>query len=335
MPLVTIIIPAYNVEKYIDECLESAIQQTYYNIEIIIVDDGSTDGTSEICDYWGKKDNRITVIHKQNEGLGMARNSGLLVAHGVYIEFLDSDDFLDAETVNVLVNEMERNTVDAVFCNYIRFNASFQKMGKPREYKTVLTRKEIKAVCLDMVGSLPEDQHDFNFEMSSCMALYKASVVRENRLLFPSEREYISEDLIFNIHYLMCSKGFTVIPDYLYHYRCNEASLTKRYSTDRFLKCLSMHQYLWSLLVKFDCTDSLELRLDRYLLSMVRVCICQIAKSDVPQKIKAISAIINNVDVRKVISRYPYWKNPIKQRIFNFFIDKKKSIVLYVLGRCK
>ena len=97
MDLITVIIPVYNVEKYLKECLESIINQTYKNLEIILIDDGSTDASGEICDEYSKRDNRIRVVHKANGGLSSARNLGLDIANGEYVTFIDSDDYIDLE----------------------------------------------------------------------------------------------------------------------------------------------------------------------------------------------------------------------------------------------
>ena len=99
--LISIIIPIYNVEKYLPDCLNSVISQTYSNIEIILVDDGSPDGCAKICDYYAKKDNRIKVIHQKNGGLSNARNSGIKIATGKYITFVDSDDYIDKQALYV------------------------------------------------------------------------------------------------------------------------------------------------------------------------------------------------------------------------------------------
>lgn len=100
--LISLIVPIYNVEKYLDKCIDTIINQTYSNIEIILVDDGSTDASGEICDKWKKKDNRITVIHKLNGGLSSARNAGIDIATGKYIGFIDSDDYIDLEMIETM-----------------------------------------------------------------------------------------------------------------------------------------------------------------------------------------------------------------------------------------
>ena len=98
-PIVTVIIPVYNVEKFLDRCVQSVVNQTYKNLEIILVDDGSPDNCPAMCDEWSRKDSRIKVVHKRNAGLGMARNTGIENANGKYIFFFDSDDYVDESIV--------------------------------------------------------------------------------------------------------------------------------------------------------------------------------------------------------------------------------------------
>ena len=116
--LVSVIIPVYNVEKYLDRCVESVVNQTYGNLEIILVDDGSPDGCPGKCDEWAKKDDRIKVIHKQNEGLGMARNTGIENATGEYIWFVDGDDAIDSNSINVLLSNIYKTHCDAYIINF-------------------------------------------------------------------------------------------------------------------------------------------------------------------------------------------------------------------------
>ena len=114
--LISVIIPAYNVEKYITRCMESLINQTYTNLEIILVDDGSTDNTSQICDKYAQKDDRIKVIHKQNGGQSEARNQALDIATGKYITFLDSDDYLSEDYIEYMYKLLKNNNADISVC---------------------------------------------------------------------------------------------------------------------------------------------------------------------------------------------------------------------------
>lgn len=121
MKKISIVVPVYNVENYIEECINSIINQTYKNLEIILVDDGSTDSSGKICDKFAKNDDRIKVIHKKNEGLGKTRNVGILESTGDYLFFVDSDDFIDLNTIEKLYNRSNNGTMDLVICDYYKY----------------------------------------------------------------------------------------------------------------------------------------------------------------------------------------------------------------------
>ncbi|MSS20121.1 glycosyltransferase family 2 protein [Pseudoramibacter porci] len=119
-PLITVIVPVYNVEKYLNDCVQSIVSQTYRNLEIILVDDGSPDNCGKICDNLAKEDSRIKVIHKKNGGLSDARNAGINIATGKYITFIDSDDFIFADMIKSFVNCAEENHADLVSAQHVR-----------------------------------------------------------------------------------------------------------------------------------------------------------------------------------------------------------------------
>lgn len=120
--LVSVIIPVYNVERFLIKCVESVLNQTYRNLDIILVDDGSTDSSGKICDELGNCDERVTVIHKQNGGLSDARNAGLNIARGIYYAFVDSDDYLSLDMLEIMVNSARRNSCEIAVCNIVRFS---------------------------------------------------------------------------------------------------------------------------------------------------------------------------------------------------------------------
>lgn len=119
----SVIVPIYNVEEYLDECIKSIVNQTYKNLEIILVDDGSPDHCPELCDIWAEKDSRIKVIHKENGGASSARNAGLDAASGKFIAFVDGDDYLDADMYEIMLNQMREYNADMAQCGIVRENA--------------------------------------------------------------------------------------------------------------------------------------------------------------------------------------------------------------------
>ena len=155
--LVSCIVPVYNVEKYLNQCIESIVSQTYKNIEIRLINDGSTDTSPEICDRWEKKDERIIVIHKKNGGLSSARNEGLNQRKGEWIVFIDSDDYVHPQFIEILLEEVKNNKVLMACCNYksgkldndILSEKCYEKEG--RKVKLPIEQKSFYNISNDMV----------------------------------------------------------------------------------------------------------------------------------------------------------------------------------------
>lgn len=241
---VSVIVPIYNVEQYLQDCVESLINQTYRNIEIILVDDGSTDKSGEICDELAKKDQRIQVIHKPNGRTASARNAGISVAEGEYLLFIDPDDWFDLQTVEKLVKEIERTDADVLRFNYIREygdysqeNGNFlleNKVYQGEEYNNFVRQN------VGLVGSELGHIENFNFCASVCFGCYRKSVIVENELQFTDIKELGSfSDGLFNLQYLLKASSFFYLNEHLYHYRKNNVgSYTNRTKKDLFDKNL-------------------------------------------------------------------------------------------------
>lgn len=148
MDKISVIIPVYDVQDYLADCLESVINQTYTNLEIILVDDGSTDKSGVICDEYSKKDGRIKVVHKSNGGLSSARNSGLNVFSGEYFSFVDSDDVIDEKYIQTLYENAKRENCSLSVCSYLRFNDVIEREESKNEY-SIFTGKECFQKILD------------------------------------------------------------------------------------------------------------------------------------------------------------------------------------------
>ncbi len=213
--LITVIIPVYKVEKYLDKCVQSVVEQTYKNLEIILVDDGSPDGCPAKCDEWAKKDSRIKVIHKKNEGVAIARNVGVDEAKGEYIAFVDSDDYIDATMYEKLLNKAKEEDADMTLCRFLEVDEN----GKTRKFNEVnLTKcnstnivnlyvnfktwEEGDTLCLEAISG------------SVCRTLYKKSFVGEKRF----EGLAYAEDYCFNLSLFIKKPKIAVVDEYLYYY---------------------------------------------------------------------------------------------------------------------
>lgn len=216
MDKISIIIPVYNVEKYLENCLEKVLNQTYKNLEIILVDDGSKDNSGKLCDEYAKMDSRIKVIHQKNGGLSMARNSGLDIATGKYIMFVDSDDYYELNSCELLYNEIKEKDADLVIGNYIHTKSNGEKWEKPLFDKELY--KNFKLSIKDYKKSF--------FVMNSVVwnKIFKREFIEKYHLRFVSGA--VAEDAIFSTFcYVHTDKAY-FINDIVYNYRQNDSNST-------------------------------------------------------------------------------------------------------------
>lgn len=177
-PIVSIIVPVYNVEKYIDRCVHSLLSQTLENIEIILVDDGSSDNCPQICDNYANKDNRIKVIHKTNAGLGYARNSGLEVAKGKYVAFVDSDDFVSSNMYNELIMLADKYNLDTVFCGYNYYNKDDDISRKVEsEQLSIIKNDNAGVTMIEKMLSSDNKKNIVDFDMCVWRAIYSRKII--------------------------------------------------------------------------------------------------------------------------------------------------------------
>lgn len=223
--LVSIIVPVYNAEKFLDRCIESILTQSYKNIEVILVNDGSTDKSSEICDFYSSSDKRIKVIHQNNLGPSVARNKGINNANGKYIQFVDSDDYIEYNMTELLVNEMRKN-IDLVLCGYR--NVYKDDKGKLiiKNSNTYKNNNISKNAFLNMFGKLFKDYY-INYIWNK---LYITDIIRKNNIYFDSKIGW-GEDLIFNLSYFNHCNKFSIIENLLYNYvQYNYDSITSNFN---------------------------------------------------------------------------------------------------------
>lgn len=228
-PKVTVVIPVYNVEKYIKRCVDTVVSQSYNNLEILLVDDGSTDNSSAICDALAKEDDRISVIHKQNFGLGMARNTGIENATGEYIFFFDSDDYVDLEVIEKCVKSAQANGSEVVIFGQVEaFEDGTVKNVELNVQKTVFKDTEITDRLLPAMFT-----YDMGFGASCCMKMFSLEVIKRENVRFKSEREIISEDAFFVLEYFNKIKAASIVSENLYYYYKRSGSLTTSFRKDR------------------------------------------------------------------------------------------------------
>lgn len=223
--VISIIIPVYNVKFYLKECLNSIINQSYKNLEIILVDDGSTDGSEKICDEYAAKDKRIVVIHKENGGVSDARNKGLDICTGDYISFVDSDDWLELDAYERILNVAKKTKADIVVCGYI---LEFKNGKINYSLDNKMIRENLKI--------LDELFYDKNFPNAVWGKLYKKEIFRN--LKFPSGKIY--EDMLIKYDILKETDKIVILDNLLYHYRQRESSIMnikRKTFNERIIAC--------------------------------------------------------------------------------------------------
>ena len=222
-PLITIIVPVYNVKQYLSQCLDSVIGQTYRNLEIIVVDDGSTDGSSVICDDYKGKNNQIKVIHKNNGGLSDARNEGIKLATGEYITFVDSDDVLSDCYVNDILSGMVSKKVDVGIADYIRFydTDKLQRSGVSTDNDTRNVNITYFSAIECLKKTYKSDIHGLGF--MACGKIYKKELFINNNIMYPVGK--VHEDIYTIYKLLYFARGIYFIDKPLYYYRVRGNSI--------------------------------------------------------------------------------------------------------------
>lgn len=225
---VTVVVPVYNAEKYLNECVESIRNQTYKNLEIILVDDGAKDSSPQLCDILQKKDDRIRVIHKENEGAGKSRNRGIEAATGEYIVFVDSDDYIKPDLVKKCMDAIAGNDAAMVMYGVQHIGKTGKVIGEKVPYsdKYVFEKKEVQEVLLPEIV-FSENKKVRNLETPASMAnFYSLGVIKKIGWKFESEREYISEDFYSILNLYRYIDKLVVLNEALYCYRHGHESLS-------------------------------------------------------------------------------------------------------------
>ena len=238
-PLVSVIVPVYNVEKTLARCLESICGQSYQNLEIIVVNDGSPDGSLAICEQFRAKDPRVTVVDKENEGVSRTRNAGMCAAHGKNLQFVDSDDYIEPTFTARMVEAAEKNYADLVIAPYwMVIPPDSSKSGQRTEkllmqlgVQTGTAEPEVNVYSFLPAGNYGQKafMQEYMKKPSSfyfnivCNKLYRRSLLMNAGLWFT--REIYNEDQLFNVRYFRLAKAYTALADPGYYYIQNPQSL--------------------------------------------------------------------------------------------------------------
>lgn len=265
---ISIIVPVYNVAPYLRQCMDSVINQTYRNIEIICIDDGSTDGSEKIIDEYAKIDSRIKVLHTINSGVSSARNTAISQASGEYLLFVDGDDWIDTSTCEKTLSQMINKSADLVMWPYVR---EFPDHSSTKEIffgEQIFDEVGCRKLQRRMVGLCGEELvHPENADALSTVwgKLYRRSIIENNHIEFADlTRIGTYEDGLFNMYYLAYTKRAAYIADFFSHYRKN-FGMTSKHRSDLPVQWKNlfedMRRYIESNGPESDFVDALNNRI--------------------------------------------------------------------------
>ena len=312
--LISVIVPVYNTEKFLHRCVDSILNQTYKNIEIILIDDGSTDASGSICDEYAKIDSRIKVIHKENEGVSRARNLALEIAKGEYIGFVDSDDSIEPDMYEILYDNILHYGAEISLCNQKRINGNFAENESSIDKITVFNRNEaIKELSLERA-----------FSGGLCNKMIKKSVLDKVRF---AEDIYFAEDKLFLMQFLLiCNKVvFDPAPKYNYFIRENSAC-TSTFSEKTFT-FFEAHKRIFYLLAETGEAELIEYAHTTILLSNA-ILLCIMSGDKAAQK-KFGKMIKKSMRANFSLSRLKFLSTVYKIGVIVSIINPKIFFGLY------
>ena len=266
--LISVIIPIYNVDQYLDHCIRSVANQTYNNLEIILVDDGSSDRSGTICDEWSEKDSRIRVIHQENRGVSAARNTGMEISCGDYIGFIDSDDWCEETMYEELQKSISENTSDIALCGFCDYPTG---MARPIKRGVVPHEK-----CSNIEAIIPILESGGYF-VSIWNKLYRRnSIIKDGKIIQMDTELQFGEDETWLYEVLANSKSVSFVPKPLYNWRPREGSVTRdSIITDQHMSLLKAKKRILNLAMDFNPMENYikaGIYNDCYLLKILAYC---------------------------------------------------------------
>lgn len=333
LPMISIIIPIYNSEQYLNRCIDSILDQTYHNLEIILVNDGSKDNSAQICDDYMVRDPRVVVIHKQNQGVSKARSSGIEVARGEYIMFVDSDDWIDSIMCETMMNALLAHNVRSAMCSYVREYPG-RSLPKTVEPKDVVfdNRTLLRRLC-GLVGEElrhPENLDNYNM---MCGKLYPAAALKGISVT-DIKQVGSSEDLLFNLDSYAVVESMVYINRPFYHYRRNivtsitgkyKPELEKQWDTvyDKILGFIEANQ------LDQRYTAALNNRIALNVLGLGLNCLRDGASC--LEKFKRLNRVITVPHRKAALKQLPLKHMPLHWKLFYFSAKHRLTVLLYIL----
>lgn len=332
MEKISIIIPIYNSEKYLSRCLNSVSKQTYDNLEILCIDDGSTDKSKEICLNYVNDDNRFKLISKNNGGVSSSRNVGIKNATGEYITFVDSDDWLEFDAIEKMYNCIKKQKVDIVRANYCIHDGNNRKKNNLSE-KFINKKYESKDRTLLLTNF-------FNIEFQGYVWLLMIKKELLNKINLFNEKISCCEDNIFYVDLLLNENSIYFLDEITYNYWKNESSITKSFKNyqKNLNDIISVYDIILDKILIKDLNKEFKkwrsllatntIKLSIFLLYLIN-------KTSKKEGKKIIIDFLNEMKKREVIKYFRIFKLPIRYQIYGISIKLRSVLVLKILFKIR
>lgn len=336
MAKVSVIVPIYNAEKYLRQCLDSVVNQSLKDIEIILIDDGSTDGCAEICKEY-LSDSRVVYYHKENEGLAAARADGIARASGEYLGFVDSDDYIKPEMYEKMYNAAKSNDSDIVFCNCQENDNGhiFTPEMPEGAYDRQAIKEKILSQTLAYIGKGGTKRA---IRWSNCLRIYKRETLEKNNIRF-DRRLRRSQDLQLTYEATLVAQNYYYIAEPLYHNRVVADSLSRGYTKNMW----PLYTYLIEILYKdtenfkeLDLMNQMHLRAFFFATDCIENEMKPLCPNDKKKKIELIEQIMNGPICERFKGHIPTEKlSPLYRKYYELICKKKASKILSFTKRYK
>lgn len=337
--LISVVLPTYNVKEYITQCVHSLIHQTYREIEILIVDDGSTDGTGALCDKLAMEDSRIRVFHKENGGTHTARNMGIREAKGEYIMFLDPDDWLDENTFQELVFRIKQDDLDVIRFGYVReFPTHSARKENTFLPETLCQGEDCRRICrqtLGLVGQELAHPENMNFLASACFSLYRKSIIDDNGLELYNIREIATfSDGLFNIRFLQKANRFLYVDIPFYHYRKFAAGAATSNYRESFLQRQLILFDMLREISQEENGDFTEAYNNRVIFSTMEICLNALkSHKGFRQKYAEVKAVLKSPVHRAAYKNMNLRPMPLKWKIYYFLVKTRMTLPVFLMTK--
>ena len=321
MPKITIIVPVYKAEKYLHKCIQSLVAQTYQDIEVILINDGSPDSSGDICDDYAKQYSIIRVIHRSNQGVGAARNAGLELASGEWVSFMDSDDWASPDMLEVMLTHALTHSSDlSVFGFFVEDASGVQSVNTfqgPEGYKL---NPDDKIKLYSNKRFTPEQKKPYKIGFAGAK-LYKRSIISENNIKFFTDLQF-AEDKLFNCYVIAHASNIVFSTRPVYHCRITRDSLSRRYRTNAEADAITYLTYIKKFGEKYlSKRESAELYTFLSTIHTLEVCKNEFRAEVTP----SISSI------KRILKREPFHSSIRNARISDFTTVDRVQIILIKL----